>query len=364
MHFRSASENDTAVVLASDHLITDDADLLLQIKAGADLANEYIFAFGIAPSMPETGFGYISKGEGLSIGHKVLEFKEKPDAETAERYISEGYLWNSGMFMFGTAMFSSEVKRLAPEVYGAFQLETPEERFSAAPNVSIDCGIMEKTDLKAVLPVNISWSDLGGFASFYQAYSNKAGKRGNISAVDPKDDIFINSAGNLVYPSGGKIYALLGVSNLIVIDEGDALLIADRDHAHEVKDVVGELRIRGDGRADFDLTEYRPWGSYTILEDGPSYKIKKLTVNCGKQLSCQMHYHRSVHWVVVRGAAIVMLDGAEHIVRSNESIYISAGQRHRLRNSGKIPLEVIEAQCGEYLGEDDIVRFEDDLGRA
>jgi mannose-1-phosphate guanylyltransferase/mannose-6-phosphate isomerase len=362
-HLRENSGDDTAVVLASDHLMLDDSGLIRQIKAGAALAGEYIFTFGITPTEADTGFGYIAKGTELSAGFEVRQFKEKPDTAAAAKYVEAGYYWNSGMFMFGTQLFDSETRKLAPEVYEAFQLPTPKERFAASPNISVDYGVMEKTGRKAVLPLDISWSDLGGFAAFYETYADKAGKRGNVSAVNPEEDIFIDSTNNFIYPEDGKVYALIGVQDLVVIDQGDALLIANREQVQEVKQVVTELKVRGDGRADYHLTEYRPWGSFTVLESGQFYKIKRLTVNRGKQLSYQMHYHRSEHWVVVNGTATVVVDGAEKIIQSNESIFISAGAKHRLRNDGKLQLEVIEVQSGQYLGEDDIVRFEDDFGR-
>jgi mannose-1-phosphate guanylyltransferase/mannose-6-phosphate isomerase len=254
-HFREASKNDIAMVLASDHLMLDDADLLRQIKLGAKLADDYIFAFGIAPSRPETAFGYISMGEPMAAGYRIAEFKEKPDAMAAKKYVSEGYCWNSGMFLFGTELFEHETKEHANDVYKAFLLSTADERFNACPNVSIDYGLMEKTNKKAVLPVSIPWSDLGGYSAFYETYATNADEQGNVSASGLKNDIFINAAGNFVYPVDNKIYAIIGVNDLVIIDQGDALLITDREHSQSVKKVMDELKARGDDRADFNVSE-------------------------------------------------------------------------------------------------------------
>jgi mannose-1-phosphate guanylyltransferase/mannose-6-phosphate isomerase len=360
---RESSGDDTVVALTSDHLMSDTDDLFAKISAGARIADQRLFAFGIKPTAPDTGFGYIRPGEALSAGYEVAEFKEKPDLATAQKYVASGYYWNSGMFMFHTALLTQEVRAHAPEVYEAFQAPTPEERFAKTPNISIDYGVLEKTAHAGVLPLDIKWDDLGSFAAFYETYAGKAGARGNISMTEPQNDILIDATNNLIYPQSDKVYALVGVDNLVVVDQGDALLITDKPHSQDVRKVVEELKSRGDQRADYHQTEFRPWGSFTVLENGRFHKIKRLTVLPGKQLSYQMHYHRSEHWVVVSGAATVVMDGVSEMVRSNESVYINAGTRHRLRNDGKMPLEVIEVQSGQYLGEDDITRFEDDFGR-
>jgi mannose-1-phosphate guanylyltransferase/mannose-6-phosphate isomerase len=358
---RETSGDDTLVVMTSDHLMSNTGDLFAKIEAGASIADQYIFTFGIQPGIPETGFGYIKPGEVLGAGYKVAEFKEKPDLETAENYVKQGYYWNSGMFMFHTALFEQEVKTHAPEVHAAFQLPSVEEWFAESPNISIDYGIMEKTAFAGVLPLEIHWDDMGSFAAFYATFADRADARGNIALGD---EIFVNSTGNLVYPRKHKIYSLVGVNDLIVVDQGDALLIADKSQSQDVRRVVEELKARNDTRLDYHLTEFRPWGSFTVLESGPFYKIKRLTVLQGKQLSDQMHYHRSEHWIVVSGTATVSIDGKAQYVCSNESVFISAGRRHRLANQGKMTLEVIEVQSGQYLGEDDIVRYADDFGRA
>jgi mannose-1-phosphate guanylyltransferase/mannose-6-phosphate isomerase len=356
----AGGDNSVVVVMTSDHLIKDTDTLAREIKSGERLAGDRIVAFGVKPTAPETGFGYIAPGEPLSVGFEIKEFKEKPDTETARRYVEEGYYWNSGMFMFGAEMFVSEVRAHAPEVYSAFELGSADDSFAATPSVSVDYGVMEKSARTAVLPLSSDWDDLGSFYTFYDTFADKRDLNGNVSFAD---NVFIGARDNLVYPKKDKVYALVGVNGLVVVDQGDALLIADKNHTQDVKLVVNALKAQGDARAESHLTEYRPWGSFTVLERGQFYKIKRLTVLQGKQLSYQMHYHRSEHWVVVTGTATVIIDGAERLTRSNESVFIPAGARHRLRNDGKLPLEVIEVQSGQYLGEDDIVRFADDFGR-
>jgi mannose-1-phosphate guanylyltransferase/mannose-6-phosphate isomerase len=354
--------DDTVVVMPSDHLIRDASDLFERVREGAPLTTRYIYSFGVRPTCPETGFGYIMPGESIAAGSRIREFKEKPDLETAKRYVDDGYFWNSGMFMFHTELFTREVRNLAPDVYAAFELPDPDERFDKTPSISIDYGIMEKSAYTAVMPLRIDWDDLGSFATFYETYASNKDADGNVGFGD---DIMIGSSGNLAYiEDDGKTCALIGVHDLVVVDQGDALLICDKDNTQNVKGVVDALKSRNDPRADVHLTEYRPWGSFTILENGQFYKIKRLSVLTGKQLSYQMHYHRSEHWVVVSGTATVTLDGEDSLVHSGENIFVPAGARHRLRNDGRLLLEVIEVQSGQYLGEDDIVRFEDDFGRA
>ncbi|MDR1001438.1 MAG: mannose-1-phosphate guanylyltransferase/mannose-6-phosphate isomerase [Clostridiales bacterium] len=347
----------TVVVMTSDHLIKDSDTLVRDIRSGEGLTKDYIFTFGIKPAAPETGFGYIAPGEPLAVGNKIKEFKEKPDFETAKQYVEQGYYWNSGMFMFEAGMFTNEVRDHAPDVYAAFESADIEQSFKYAPNISIDYGLMEKSPRTAVFPLTSDWDDLGSFYTFYDTFAANKDESDNISFGE---GIFIGASDNLVYPTKEKIYTLVGVNGLVVVDQGDALLIADKRHTQDVKQVVSMLKERNDKRADLHLTEYRPWGSVTVLENGQFHKINRLTVLQGKQLSYQMHYHRSEHWVVVSGTATVIADDITRMVRSNESIFIPAGGKHRLRNDGKLPLEVIEVQSGQYLGEDDIVRFEDD----
>ncbi len=352
----------TVAVLPSDHMIEVNENYINAFKNAEELASDYLVTFGIKPTKPHTGYGYIKPGKKLEKGYLVAEFKEKPDLETAKRYVEENYLWNSGMFMFNTEVFMEEVQKHAPEVYSAFEeAKSIEEAYEIVPNISVDYGVMEKTDRAAVVPLNVYWNDLGSFDSIYEAMEKD--EDGNAVKVSGREGyhIGLNSSNNLIMTN--RLTATVGVKDLIIIDTDDALLVAHRGEGQRVKEVYNILKERNDERVMVHRTAYRPWGSYTVLEEGDRYKIKRLTVLPGKKLSLQMHYHRSEHWVVVRGTAKVILEDKEILLRPGESTFIPAGVKHRLENPGKVVLEVIETQIGEYLGEDDIVRFADDFGR-
>ncbi|MGE5417238.1 MAG: mannose-1-phosphate guanylyltransferase/mannose-6-phosphate isomerase [Acidobacteriota bacterium] len=351
---------DKVAVFPSDHLIGDPMEFMKLVKSTLSLADNYLLTFGVCPTMPETGYGYIKPGAALENGFLADEFKEKPDLATAEKYIRDGYLWNSGMFLFRTDIFVEEVKEHSRGVYEAFTSNDVVACFEQSPGISIDYGVMEKSKRVAVVPFPIKWSDLGSFSTFYDEYDSFKDAHGNVLF---NDEIMIDSSDNMIYCEGDKAVAVIGVDNLVVVDQKDALLICHKDHSQRVKEVVNKLKVQGDPRADLHLTEYRPWGSFTILEEGQFYKIKRLTVLREKKLSYQIHYHRSEHWIVVSGTARVVRDGEEKLVHSGESIFVAAGQKHSLENPGKVLLEVIEVQSGAYLGEDDIVRFQDDFGR-
>jgi len=350
---------DLAVVFPSDHIVKDGEEFLSAIQKGQSLAGEYLVTYGINPDKPHTGYGYIKPGDSLRAGYWVAEFKEKPDKETACSYLQKGYLWNSGMFMFHTGIFIEEVRRYCPEVYQAFEGGDIDAAYEKTPAISIDYGLMEKSQRAAVVPFTVKWSDFGSFDSFYEEFIPD--RNGNILF---NDGVLIDAANNLLYTGKDKIAALIGVDNLIVVDEKDALLICKKDHAQRVKEVVERLKESGDNRVDWHITVYRPWGSYTTLEEGIFYKIKRITVLPGKRLSYQLHYHRNEHWVVVQGTAKVTVEGVETLVHSGESTYVQSGRKHRLENPGLVLLEVIEVQLGGYLAEDDIVRFDDDYGRS
>lgn len=353
---------DIVAVFPSDHLISDEEKFTATIKKGAQLAGEHVITFGIKPNQPHTGYGYIKPGTSLATGttgYRADEFKEKPDQQTAQTYVEKGYLWNSGMFMFKTDIFTAELKQHNPEVYQAFEANDIKEIYQKTPDISIDYGIMEKSQRVAVIPLDVTWTDLGSFDAFYDEFTPD--DQGNITF---DGDILIDSGNNLLYTDKNKAVALIGVNDLIVVDEKDALLICKKDQSQKVKEVVKKLKATGDSRADYHLTTYRPWGSYTILEEGLFYKIKRITVLPGKKLSHQLHHHRSEHWIVVKGTARVTVEDQEFFVRSGESTYVQTGHKHRLENPGKVLLEVIEVQLGEYLEEDDIVRFDDDFGRC
>ena len=355
-------------VLPSDHLIDVNKAYTKAFENAEKLARDYLVTFGIMPTRPHTGYGYIKPGEkiqsnGRIIGYTVEEFKEKPDLETAKRYVESNYLWNSGMFAFSSSLFIEEVRKHSPEVWEAFEESGDiEEAYNRVPEISIDYGVMEKTDKAAVVPLNTRWSDLGSFDAIYEVLEKDSD--GNAVRINGRNGyhIGIDSRSNLIMTE--RLTATVGVEDMIIIDTGDALLVAKKGESQKVKEVYKTLKELGDERVIVHRTAYRPWGSYTVLEEGDRYKIKRLTVLPGKKLSLQMHYHRSEHWVVVRGTAKVIVGEKEILLRPGESTFIPAGVKHRLENPGKVVLEVIETQIGEYLGEDDIVRFDDEFGRV
>ena len=352
------SGDDICAVFASDHMIDDPQILADAVTNSTKLAEKGFVTFGVTPTGPETGYGYIKLGKTVDGGAEVAAFKEKPDFDTARDYIQKGYLWNSGIFMFHSAQFEEAVREYNQEVFEAFRASNVDEFFNKTPAVSIDYGLIEKMKLLYCVPLAMEWNDLGNFTTFYDKYNTRQDDKGNVYF---NDEIMIDCGNNMVYSDGDKAIAMIGLSDIVVVDQKDALLVCHRSQTQKVKDVVGILQARKDPRADFHLTEYRGWGSFTILESNKFYKVKRLSVLPEKHLSYQMHYHRSEHWIVVSGTAAVMVDGVEKLLRSGESIYVPSGHKHRLANPGKLSLEVIEVQNGEYLDEDDIVRFEDDL---
>ncbi|NMB79540.1 MAG: mannose-1-phosphate guanylyltransferase/mannose-6-phosphate isomerase [Methanomicrobiales archaeon] len=349
---RKNDGSETAVVFPSDHVL--GADALDQIRCAEPLAEDCLVTFGIRPDSPHTGYGYIKPGKALEIGNRVDEFKEKPDEKTAARYVQKGYLWNSGIFLLSTECFFSELERYQPALFQAFNSEMSPD-YASLPAISIDYGLLEHSQNVAVVPLATEWSDLGTFKALYDHEEHDAS--GNVGNAE-----FIGSQGNYV-KAQGKHVGLIGVNNLVVVDTADALLVCDKNNAEQVKELVGRYNATGDPVTRFNRQVHRPWGSYTILEEGGPYKIKRVTVKPGEKLSLQLHHHRSEHWVVVRGTAEVELNGETRLLRKGESTYVHSGMLHRLRNPGVIPLEVIEVQLGEYLEEDDIVRFDDQYGR-
>jgi mannose-1-phosphate guanylyltransferase / mannose-6-phosphate isomerase len=343
----------TAVVFPSDHLL--DPAALATIAAAEPLAEKYLVTFGVKPTSPHTGYGYIRPGKALDVGAVAEEFKEKPDEKTAEAYVRAGYLWNSGIFLLSVTCFFAELKRYAPTLYAAFAgTNTPD--YAKLKSQSIDYGLLEHSKKVAVVPLDVPWSDLGTFKALYEADAHDSD--GNVGPAE-----YLAANNNFVY-APAKHVGLIGVNNLVVVDTSDALLICDKEHTEQVKDLVRRYNARGDPVTRFHRQVHRPWGSYTELECSGMYKIKRVSVKPGQKLSLQLHHHRSEHWVVVSGTAEVELNGETRMLRQGESTFVHSGTKHRLRNPGVIPLEVIEVQLGEYLEEDDIVRFEDDYGRV
>ncbi len=343
----------TAVVFPSDHLL--DSSALDAIAAAEPLAEKYLVTFGVKPTSPHTGYGYIKPGKPLAIGAIVEEFKEKPDERMAESYVRAGYLWNSGIFLLSMTCFFEELKRYSPHLYAVFAGDNAPD-YSRFESISIDYGLLEHSERVAVVQLDAPWSDLGTFKALYDVKKHDA--EGNVGSAE-----YLSAKNNFVYAPEKRV-GLIGVHNLVVVDTTDALLICDKEHTEQVKQLVNRYNKRKDPVTRFHRQVHRPWGSYTELECCGIYKIKRVSVKPGQKLSLQLHHHRSEHWVVVSGTAEVELDGETRLLRQGESTFVHSGTRHRLKNPGVIPLEVIEVQLGEYLDEDDIVRFEDDYGRV
>lgn len=358
--------NEIVLVTPSDHLIKDSENYKKVVKRANELAdNGFLVTFGIKPMFAETGFGYIE-----ASNEDVVSFKEKPDAATAQKYVDAGnYFWNSGMFCFKAKIFLEELKQYAPNLYDAALLAYQNSKKSnpirinfddmlVIPEDSIDYAVMEKSKKVKVVASDINWSDVGSFDALKEElpkdeFGNT--KNDNLIAIDSKNNCVIG---------GERTIATVGVDNLIIVDTGDALLVTQNGKSQKVKDVVSVLKQRNTELHNIHLTAHRPWGTYTVLEDTPGYKIKRIVVNPGQKLSLQKHFHRNEHWIVVSGTATVTVGSNTILVRPNESTYIKMGEVHRLANEGKIPVVLIEAQVGEYTGEDDIVRIEDSYSRV
>ena len=364
----------TMLILPSDHLIRDFAAFAEAVATAESLAGQgYLVTFGIAPTGPETGFGYIEADQSRALGDTglaVRRFVEKPTLEKAEEYLASGrHYWNSGMFCFRVGEFLGELARCAPEVsdavLAAWQATSRDqvpvaidaESFARVASISVDYAVMEKAARVAVVPGRFDWSDIGSWQALGELVPADAqGNRvqGEVVLVDSQD-CFVQSEDRLV--------AALGVHNLLVVDTPDALLIADRSRAQDVKTIVRRLNDSGHESARLHRTVHRPWGTYTVLEEGPRFKIKRIVVKPGASLSLQYHHRRSEHWVVVSGSAKIVNGEHEIILGADQSSYIPAGTAHRLANPGEADCVMIEVQSGDYLGEDDIVRLEDTYGR-
>ena len=359
------------LILAADHLIADQGEFANAVKQATSLAAAgRIVAFGIQPTAPETGYGYIE-----ADGNDVIKFVEKPSAEVAMQYVASGrFLWNSGMFCFAAGTMVAEMEKHCPSILasvqsclgssifavgeGFVQLELNSVDFASAPDISIDYAVMEKTDRAAVVPCSIGWSDIGSWDAI-----------GDLSAPDEQGNrvegqALLHDVANCYIQSKERMVGAVGIKNLVIIDTPDALLIADRARAQDVKHVYAKLKAQGHETHKLHRTVHRPWGTYTVLEEGSRFKIKRIEVKPGASLSLQMHHHRSEHWIVVSGMAKVVNGELDLLIATNESTYIPAGHKHRLENPGVVNLVMIEVQSGEYLGEDDIVRFEDVYGRV
>ena len=346
------TDDPRVIVFSSDHYLDDM--VAEEIRKATVLCDEDIVIFGVPPSSPHTGYGYIAPGEVLPPGFRVAAFKEKPDLKTATKYLKEGYFWNSGMFLFRLSVFFSELKKYQPKLFHAFEKPGYID-YPSFPSVSIDKGLLEHSSHIAMLPLASTWTDLGTFKSWYEISEKDANQNVGVDIARDANRNFVES--------GDKEVVLIDVHDTIVVDTDDALLICNMNSSEKIGEIVKHLAEREDPRIDIHSKVYRPWGSYHLLEEGKGYLMKKITVEPGNKLSLQRHHHRSEHWIVVTGMADVIRDEAHIMVRPGESVFVPAGICHRLANSGKIPLIVIEVQIGEYLAEDDIERYEDDFGR-
>lgn len=376
LYAAEAHGNDAILlILPADHVILDQAAFARAVSDAVALARAgKLVTFGIKPDRPETGFGYIEAN-----GTDVVRFVEKPSLEKAQEYLASGrFLWNSGMFCLGAGSLIAAMEQHCPAIInatraciaasrrvggaGVTQLELNADAFARVPDDSIDYAVMEKAAATpgrvAVVACDIGWSDIGSWAAM-----------GDLSTPDAdgnriEGEVLLHDAHNCYIQSNERVVGAVGIDNLLIIDTPDALLVAHRDRAQDVKHLYNRLKAQGHDTYKLHRTVHRPWGTYTVLENGPRYKIKRIDVKPGHTLSLQMHHHRSEHWIVVSGMAKVTCEERVYFVNTNESTYISAGHKHRLENPGVLDLVMIEVQSGEYLGEDDIVRFDDKYGRT
>ena len=372
-------EDPLLLVLAADHVIRDAARFRDTVVAGMPTAEAgQLVTFGIVPTAPETGYGYIEAAEPLSTGAgsspcavPIARFVEKPNLATAEQFLATGrFTWNSGMFLFKASAILAELERLAPEVVSACRaalehdspdldfLRLEREAFGSCPSVAIDVAVMERTTLGAVLPLEAGWSDVGSWSALWETADQDAD--GNVL----RGRVISEASRNCYLRSEHRLVVGLGVEDLVVVETDDVVLVAHRDKAQDVKSVVSLLEREGARESKAHRKIYRPWGSYDGITEGSRWQVKRIVVNPGASLSLQMHHHRAEHWIVVQGTAVVEKEGVEELVSENQSTYIPLGAKHRLSNPGKIPVELIEVQSGAYLGEDDIKRFEDRYGRS
>ncbi len=365
---REAGEDSLLLVLPSDHIIAPDEALYAAVAAAAAAAGSgSLVTFGVTPTRPETGYGYIRRGAAAGQGvFRVERFVEKPDREEADRLLADdGYTWNSGMFLFRASAFLEELSRHAPGIHdacgkawdGRSQARVGREHFAASPADSIDYAVMERTRAACVVPLTADWNDLGSWKAFHEV--SLRDEQGNARV----GDVVALDAANCYLHSTHRLVAALGVKDLVVVETADAVLVADWSRTQEVKQLLASIAQAGRSEADTHLTVYRPWGCYESLSAGDRFQVKRIVVNPGKVLSLQFHHHRSEHWVVVRGTARITVGDEARLLGEDQSTYIPLGSVHRLENPGRIPLEIIEVQTGAYLGEDDIVRLHDSYGR-
>jgi len=372
-HAVKQDKNALLLVLAADHVIGDVNAFHQAISYAEVLANqEKLVTFGIVPDKPETGYGYIKHGHQIdSNGYEVDSFVEKPDLETAENYLLSGdYLWNSGMFMFKASRYLDELKVFRPEIYAVCEksienieksfdyLRLSTDIFSKCPSESIDYAVMEKTNDAAVVPLDANWNDVGSWSALWDIHNKD--NEGNVLV----GDIVLHDVNDSYFHASSKLVTAIGVDNLVIVETPDAVMVSSKDRVQDVKSIVEQLNSGGRQETVIHRQARRPWGSYDCIDQGERFQVKRIIVNPGATLSLQLHHHRAEHWIVVKGTAKVMRDDDVFTLSENQSTYIPLGVKHRLENPGVVPLEIIEVQSGSYLGEDDIVRYDDTYGRS
>jgi mannose-1-phosphate guanylyltransferase len=372
LHALTQAEDPLLLVLSADHEITDEAAFCQSVKKAQQLAEAgKLITFGIVPTQAATGYGYIRRGAAEGDGFEVDEFVEKPDQTTAESYLASGdYYWNSGMFMFRAGAYLAELEKFNPEMVAHCRkasanmaddigfLRLDSDAFAACESDSIDYALMEKTDLACVLPIDAGWSDIGSWSSLWEQ-----GNKDNAGNSTHGDVMTTDTEGSFVHAES-RLVTTVGVRDLVIVETHDAVLVADKSKAQEVKQIVERLKNEHREEENFHRIVYRPWGSFDSVDEGEGYKVKRISVKPGARLSKQMHHHRAEHWVVVRGTARVFRNDEIFDLHENESVFIPLGATHYLENPTDEPLDIIEVQSGSYLGEDDIVRFDDIYGRS
>ncbi|MBU2049755.1 MULTISPECIES: mannose-1-phosphate guanylyltransferase/mannose-6-phosphate isomerase [Stenotrophomonas] len=366
----ATGEDALLLVLPSDHVVRDDAAFHAAVGQAAIAADAgKLVTFGIVPTAPETGYGYIKAQAGVGV-RAVDRFVEKPDLATAQQYVASGeYYWNSGMFLFKASRYLEELEALQPAILSACRtaldkasrdtdfIRLDADAFAASPNDSIDYAVMEKTADAAVVPLDAGWNDVGSWSALWEVSDKDADGNachGDVIALDCRNS----------YAYGTRLIAMVGLQDVVVVETDDAVFVGHKDRVQDVKEIVGQIKRDGRSEAAAHRKVYRPWGAYDSIDNGARFQVKRITVKPGATLSLQMHHHRAEHWIVVSGTAEVTRGDDVILLTENQSTYIPLGVTHRLKNPGKLPLELIEVQSGSYLGEDDIVRFEDQYGRS
>ncbi|MEB2517625.1 mannose-1-phosphate guanylyltransferase/mannose-6-phosphate isomerase [Pseudomonas sp. YuFO20] len=368
----ASGRDELLLVLPADHVFDDLDALHKAFETGAPAARDgRIVTFGIVPNKAETGYGYIRVAEKSDEIQAVQEFVEKPDLATAEQYLADGrYYWNSGMFLFQASSMLAQLEEHAPQVLDAVQaaLRNAKEdldftrldtmAFATAENISIDYAVMERSNQVSVVPLDAGWNDVGSWSAVWEIAEKDS--QGNAS----RGDVMLEATRNAYVHAEHRMVSVLGLDDVIVVETADAVMVAAKDKAQDVKLLVDRIKQSARTEATNHRKVYRPWGAYDSIDHGPRYQVKRITVAPGQKLSVQMHHHRAEHWIVVTGTAKVSIGDKQILLTENQSTYIPVGVVHALENPGKIPLEMIEVQSGGYLGEDDIVRFEDRYGRV